>query len=55
MEQWQCKICLTNSKSFEKDQYPHILVPCGHSFCHTCIDKLTKCPYCRINIENKIH
>jgi hypothetical protein len=44
-EQLICPICLM------KFTNPYITIPCGHTFCRTCIDKLhchsSNCPTCR--------
>ena len=40
VEEEQCKICFL----YKRDA---LLEPCGHSMCHVCLDKMTKCPFCR--------
>jgi hypothetical protein len=46
---YKCQICLT-------DDITHVLVPCGHTFCGTCVNQLqrNKCAMCRANIDKKI-
>jgi len=29
-------------------------VPCGHTYCIECLNKITNCPSCRIQFQNKI-
>ncbi len=43
-----CKICYTNS-------IDHAIIPCGHTFCQTCISQavLSTCPVCRGSIDKK--
>jgi hypothetical protein len=44
----ECIVCLENNKEIVFD-------PCGHFYtCSSCSNQLTKCPYCRKNITNKI-
>lgn len=33
---------------------PKIITACGHTFCETCLNKLTHCPKCRKLITNTI-
>ena len=43
MNAFKCQVCLTND-------YDHVLVPCGHPICGTCMEHLAqprKCPFCR--------
>lgn len=42
-EFWLCKICEENRKNRALD--------CGHVFCGICIEKLRKCPLCKIEID----
>jgi hypothetical protein len=49
----QCSICL------DIIAYAHNFVPCGDSFCYSCIIKLvktktTKCPLCRVRFNRDI-
>jgi hypothetical protein len=38
-----CNICETNTKN--------ISIDCGHLYCYTCINKMDKCPTCRLTID----
>ena len=43
MNAFKCQVCLEND-------YDHVLVPCGHPICGTCLGHLAKprkCPFCR--------
>ena len=46
---FKCQICIS-------EDITHVLVPCGHTFCGTCVEQLqrNKCPMCRTNIEKKV-
>lgn len=35
-----CDICMDEKKS-------HIIYPCGHPYCLTCINKVSNCPFCK--------
>lgn len=35
-----CDICMDEKKS-------HIIYPCGHPYCLTCIKQVSKCPFCK--------
>jgi hypothetical protein len=42
-----CPICY--------DFFPdHVLFPCGHTYCSTCVTKLSVCSFCRIPVTNYI-
>lgn len=42
-----CSICYENYSS-ETDRFPSILIPCGHTFCRSCVAKFNaSCPTCR--------
>ena len=43
----KCSICFNNSIS-------HCCSPCGHTYCHNCINKTNNCYICRGIICNKI-
>ena len=45
----RCSIC-------EAEVVSHVLVPCGHVVCRSCVDRLVdhRCPFCRKLIEHKI-
>jgi len=45
-----CSICMANNTS----DFTDLLVPCGHTFCHSCSQKLVNCPNCRIKIDYRI-
>ena len=45
-----CTICIS-------DPISHVLAPCGHTFCATCVQQISTrgiCPYCRARIQSKI-
>lgn len=42
-----CSICMA-------EPIKQVAVPCGHSFCNTCISKQVSCYICRCKIEKKI-
>ena len=48
-----CKVCFKNYNQTQNK--PCSLVPCCHTFCSACIDRLTdkKCPTCRLIIKEK--
>jgi len=44
-----CKICFTNNINV-------VLIPCGHSLCNNCVDRLSaskQCPFCRASYISK--
>jgi len=45
-----CSICMANNTS----EFTDLLVPCGHTFCHSCSQKLVNCPNCRIKIDYRL-
>lgn len=49
-----CLICLNNHNNDETK--PLSLVPCGHSFCKTCVSKLSEklCPLCKCYFNQTI-
>ena len=46
-----CEICFERYN--DSDKQPYILIPCSHSFCISCIEKLDKCATCRSQITGK--
>ena len=47
-----CKIC---SKTYNDSSIkPYSLIPCGHSYCVLCLEKLKKCPECEAEISGKL-
>ena len=43
-----CKVC-------EENPIEMVIIPCGHYIlCHTCIDQVQTCPYCRCTIVQKL-
>lgn len=47
-----CKIC---SKQYSELEYrPYTLIPCGHTFCTKCLEKLKICPECDETIAGKL-
>lgn len=49
-----CEICLINYDTMSHK--PYSLVPCGHTYCIECLNKMTSnsCPSCRCLFQNKI-
>lgn len=49
-----CEICLNNYDTISRK--PYSLVPCGHTFCLSCMNQITSkiCPTCRAIFQNKI-
>lgn len=49
-----CEICLNNYDTIGRK--PYSLVPCGHTFCLDCMNKITSnlCPTCRSPFEGRI-
>ena len=45
-----CSICMANNTS----EFTDLLVPCGHTFCHSCSQKLVNCPNCRFKIDYRV-
>jgi len=45
-----CSICMANNTS----EFTDLLVPCGHTFCHSCSKKLVNCPNCRVKIDYRL-
>ena len=45
-----CSICMANNTS----EFMDLLVPCGHTFCHSCSKKLENCPNCRVKIDYRV-
>ena len=45
-----CSICMANNTS----EFMDLLVPCGHTFCHSCSKKLENCPNCRVKIDYRL-
>jgi hypothetical protein len=45
-----CSICMANNTS----EFTDLLVPCGHTFCHSCSQKLVNCPNCRVKIDYRL-
>lgn len=43
----QCKLCLDADARFH-------FRPCGHLCCETCASRVTTCPVCRANIDEKL-
>jgi hypothetical protein len=46
LDDMTCQICVSNEKNV-------VFFPCGHLTCNVCCQTLTKCPFCRTNIERK--
>ncbi len=49
-----CEICLTNYDTLGRK--PYSLVPCGHTFCLSCMNQITSnlCPTCRSPFTGRI-
>jgi hypothetical protein len=47
-KEYECEICLFLNIS------PYMFVPCGHTVCKKCSDKIKICPFCRSRIERKV-
>jgi hypothetical protein len=45
-----CSICMANNTS----DFTDLLAPCGHTFCHSCSQKLVNCPNCRVKIDYRL-
>jgi len=45
-----CSVCMVNNTS----EFTDLLVPCGHTFCQSCSQKLLNCPNCRVKIDYRI-
>ena len=43
----KCKICCEN-------EIDAAISNCGHVLCFTCVGKVSKCPFCRVLIDEKI-
>ncbi len=46
-----CKICFENYDNI--NHKPMTLIPCGHSFCSSCVYELETCSSCRKNISDR--
>lgn len=53
---FDCELCIENFNQF--DRKPYSVVPCGHTICLDCLNKLeinkSLCPFCRIEMQSKI-
>jgi hypothetical protein len=47
-----CEVCLNNYDTMIHK--PYSLVPCGHTYCIECLNRITRCPSCRIEFQDKI-
>lgn len=48
----ECELCI---KQFDDANHrPLVLIPCGHSFCASCVTQLTVCPSDRSRITSKV-
>jgi hypothetical protein len=45
-----CSVCMVNNTS----EFTDLLVPCGHTFCQSCSQKLVNCPNCRVKIDYRL-
>ena len=48
-----CGVCLTKFSECRDQKRRVRVLPCGHSFCHVCIEagQITACPYDRTNFD----
>jgi hypothetical protein len=55
-EAFECELCIEGFNQY--DRKPITQVPCGHTICQKCLDKLeinkTQCPFCRVEVVQKI-
>ena len=52
---YECELCIESFNQY--DRRPFSLVPCGHTICLSCLNKIinkTQCPFCRLETESKI-
>lgn len=47
-----CEVCLDNYDTMIHK--PYSLVPCGHTYCIECLNRIIRCPSCRIEFQDKI-
>ncbi len=47
-----CEVCLNNYDTMTHK--PYSLVPCGHTYCIECLNRIIRCPSCRIEFQDKI-
>ena len=43
-----CALCQNHMLSTQ--HAPHLVIPCAHSFCYSCVNQEKYCPTCRVNI-----
>ena len=58
-EKFECELCAEGFNQYDKK--PCSIVPCGHTMCLHCLNRLeaskpskSVCPFCRENIEAKV-
>lgn len=55
-EAFECELCVDGFNQY--DRRPITQVPCGHTICLKCLNKLeinrSQCPFCRVEVEQKI-
>lgn len=44
---WICRVCLTN-------EVDNTIVPCGHVLCRRCSSAVSRCPFCRKQVTEKM-
>lgn len=53
---FECELCIDGFNQY--DRRPITQVPCGHTICLKCLNKLeinrSQCPFCRVEVEQKI-
>ncbi|KAF2365119.1 B-box-type zinc finger [Trinorchestia longiramus] len=52
----QCEVCIS---AFDSEKHRPLMLPCGHAFCHSCLDTLQdngtdSCPSCRAVFEDDV-
>jgi hypothetical protein len=51
---FECEICMDRYNT--STTRPHLLVPCGHTYCESCISQFEarRCPMCRANFSGHV-
>lgn len=56
----ECTICMEVYASSDASKQPHLLLPCAHTFCRTCVQAVVQqphnrhCPRCRQGISSTV-
>src|SRR3546814_14883828 len=51
---WSSDVCSSDLVMVAPQFTPMVLVPCGHTFCKSCLSvqrAMAKCPYCRSDVQ----